>query len=39
MPIFNFENIMLPQKHPKKRENEILIPSQPLVPFSKLSSL
>ena len=38
MPILNFENIMLLKKHLKKRESEVLIPSQPLVPFSKLSS-
>ena len=38
MPILNFENIMLLKKHLKKEEENVLIPSQPLVPFGKLSS-
>jgi hypothetical protein len=38
MPILNFENIMLLKKHLKTKKNNILMPSQPLVPFGKLSS-
>jgi hypothetical protein len=38
MPILNFENVMLLKKHLKKQEKQVLIPSQPLVPFGKLSS-
>lgn len=38
MPILNFENVMLLKKHLKKQEKQVLMPSQPLVPFGKLSS-
>ena len=38
IPILNFENVMLLKKHLKKQEKQVLMPSQPLVPFGKLSS-
>ena len=38
MPILNFENIMLLKNRLKKDNKQVLIPSQPLVSFGKLSS-
>lgn len=38
MPILNFENIMLLKNRLRKNNKKILIPSQPLVSFGKLSS-
>jgi hypothetical protein len=38
MPILNFENVMLLKKHLKKQDKQLLMPSQPLVPFGKVSS-